>query len=582
VDRPCRSFISSWLAELAGHPDNESFALKRLSFSELKDTKAKSNIQAQKTTASSTAERVDTNPCVDNIKEQVMKVKLLIFLVSLSLLLSFGLVKAQVDTSTPDIEELVQILRQKMQELNEQIVQLQTKLATLTQDIEKLEETITFTKNLKRGVIGDDVKNLQELLSKDPDIYPEGLVTGYFGSLTESAIKRFQEKYAKDILQPWGLTKGTGFVGQTTIAKLHELYRAVPAAPAAIIPTVPAESVITPEEVDSITEVVSPSDLDSISVDNITEMVTPLEDGVVPAVPATPAIPAIPPSGSQTGGTTPATPATPAAPDPEPEPEPTPTEDTQALCSDGIDNDGDGLVDLDDPHCSAFIPEGDTTSPIISNIQASSVTESSAILIWTTNEVTSSDVDYGLTSSYGSTAPGVTTGGISHQLTLSGLTSSTTYHYQVSSTDDVGNTAQSSDQTFATTAVKEDTLGPWITDLSILPTEGSPGEVITFTASAQDPSGVKTIVYDITYPPSSSSDGYVLRPNCNFDATTNSSCTLSQTIDYGISPAILGDYTIAIRIVDNAGNLATYYSNGSVENSEDSVHELNIPSIAIQ
>jgi hypothetical protein len=35
---------------------------------------------------------------------------------------------------------------------------------------------------------------------------------------------------------------------------------------------------------------------------------------------------------------------------------PTPTEDTEPLCSDEIDNDGDGLTDLDDSDCSAFVP----------------------------------------------------------------------------------------------------------------------------------------------------------------------------------------------------------------------------------
>ncbi|MBI2004813.1 peptidoglycan-binding protein [Patescibacteria group bacterium] len=35
---------------------------------------------------------------------------------------------------------------------------------------------------------------------------------------------------------------------------------------------------------------------------------------------------------------------------------PTEPENTQALCSDGLDNDGDGLIDLADPDCAAFVP----------------------------------------------------------------------------------------------------------------------------------------------------------------------------------------------------------------------------------
>ena len=38
-----------------------------------------------------------------------------------------------------------------------------------------------------------DVKCLQQFLkSKGPGIYPEGLVTGYFGPLTKAAVQRYQ------------------------------------------------------------------------------------------------------------------------------------------------------------------------------------------------------------------------------------------------------------------------------------------------------------------------------------------------------------------------------------------------------
>lgn len=80
-----------------------------------------------------------------------------------------------------------------------------------------------FRTTLYYGQANSEVKRLQSFLAKDKTIYPEGLVTGYFGLLTQQAVIRFQEKYAADILAPQGLTKGTGIVGPLTLKKLNEL-----------------------------------------------------------------------------------------------------------------------------------------------------------------------------------------------------------------------------------------------------------------------------------------------------------------------------------------------------------------------
>jgi len=83
-----------------------------------------------------------------------------------------------------------------------------------------------ISNNLKYGMRSPEVKCLQEFLkAQGPEIYPEGLVTGYFGPLTLAAVKRFQQKYWQEILAPWGLTKEqpTGFVGPTTRSKINQL-----------------------------------------------------------------------------------------------------------------------------------------------------------------------------------------------------------------------------------------------------------------------------------------------------------------------------------------------------------------------
>lgn len=78
--------------------------------------------------------------------------------------------------------------------------------------------------NLKYGNTGEAVRLLQIWLAKDKAIYPEGSVSGTFGSATKSAVIRFQEKYTDEILKPAGLTKGNGLVGANTRTKLNALY----------------------------------------------------------------------------------------------------------------------------------------------------------------------------------------------------------------------------------------------------------------------------------------------------------------------------------------------------------------------
>ncbi|MCL5733450.1 MAG: carboxypeptidase regulatory-like domain-containing protein [Patescibacteria group bacterium] len=77
----------------------------------------------------------------------------------------------------------------------------------------------SFTHRLVIGMSGAEVKSLQELLAQDKSIYPQGIISGYFGALTQKAVERFQEKYG--IAHP-GIA-GYGEVGPHTMAKLNEL-----------------------------------------------------------------------------------------------------------------------------------------------------------------------------------------------------------------------------------------------------------------------------------------------------------------------------------------------------------------------
>jgi len=70
------------------------------------------------------------------------------------------------------------------------------------------------------GARGEDVRELQAFLAKDVSLYPEGLVTGYYGTLTQSAVERFQCQ--EDIVCGGSpAISGYGRVGPQTMAVIN-------------------------------------------------------------------------------------------------------------------------------------------------------------------------------------------------------------------------------------------------------------------------------------------------------------------------------------------------------------------------
>lgn len=100
----------------------------------------------------------------------------------------------------------------------------------------------------------------------------------------------------------------------------------------------------------------------------------------------------------------------------------------------------------------------DTVPPVLSSVIATNIQATSTTVTWGTNEKTTTQVLYGLTSSYGSSSPVNTTLTISHSQTLSNLSADTVYHYCVISKDAAGNQTVSGDFTFRTDVVAQTTL----------------------------------------------------------------------------------------------------------------------------
>lgn len=122
--------------------------------------------------------------------------------------------------TTADLQAQITALLQQVQALQ---VQLQ---ASSTSSTFLAEETIALTFNLRRGstdaATNGEVSKLQQFLAKDPAIYPEALVTGYFGPLTEAAVKRWQAKNAIETV---------GVVGPKTRAVIKRVSTPPPATP---------------------------------------------------------------------------------------------------------------------------------------------------------------------------------------------------------------------------------------------------------------------------------------------------------------------------------------------------------------
>lgn len=137
-----------------------------------------------------------------------------------------------------------------------------------------------------------------------------------------------------------------------------------------------------------------------------------------------------------------------------------------------------------EPVTQVITPPADTTAPVIAGVASLSLGITLGTIVWTTDELAISHLEYGITESYGTQAMLDATALLAHTAILTGLTANTTYHYCIHATDLAGNTANSCGHSFTTAAEATitDTTPPDVT----LITEGpitTTSATIGFTTS---------------------------------------------------------------------------------------------------
>jgi hypothetical protein len=116
-----------------------------------------------------------------------------------------------------------------IEELLAQIAQLQAQIVAMQAQQQTQTQTQTwchtFNTNMGYGATGSDFEALITVLEKEGilEFNYENKPSAY-DEVIGSAIVEFQEKYVSEILTPYGLKRGTGYVGKSTRAKLNKIY----------------------------------------------------------------------------------------------------------------------------------------------------------------------------------------------------------------------------------------------------------------------------------------------------------------------------------------------------------------------
>ena len=209
----------------------------------------------------------------------------------------------------------------------------------------------------------------------------------------------------------------------------------------------------------------------------------------------------------------------------------------------------------------------DTIPPVISNITIAPL-QTNAMISWTTNELASSIVNYGLTSAYATAPNGNTTPEInttspttSHSVMLSNLTCGTLYYFNVQSRDPATNSTSSQTVTFATTGCRVQRN----TGSSVTPRAFSPTAVTASTQSTVQSPAAQSPLDFIVDNGASTTSSPILSIAMNADTATVKGYSVSLDPTFakdGIYP-YTGNIT-SFTLPDVAGTYKIYFKYYSI------------------
>jgi chitodextrinase len=201
--------------------------------------------------------------------------------------------------------------------------------------------------------------------------------------------------------------------------------------------------------------------------------------------------------------------------------------------------DAAGNISASSAPATVSTPAADTTPPTITSVSAGSIAQTAATISWATDEASTTQVEYGTTTSYGSQTSLVAGLVTAHSQNLSNLTASTLYHYRVKSSDAAGNQAVSADNTFTTADPAPDTTAP-VVSLTAPVNNATVSATVSVTATATDNVGVVGVQF--------TRDGTNL-------GVEDTAAPYSSSWDTKTAPN--GPHTLAAIARDAAGNTTT-------------------------